>query len=199
MPTSPCSTASHRPRPSQGHYNRYPSARGTHRDLIEGRDFDYSTTVGEKASDVQVPCEPGRRDRIRFMYFTPSGTTGQPKGVVRDNGGHMVALKWSMQNLYGGIEPGEVFWQRPMSAGSLAIPILSMAPCSMAAPPFFSKVFAGTPDAGTFRRVISEHGVAALFTAPTAFRAIKKEDPKGEFAGKHDMTTLRTLFLAGER
>ena len=132
------------------------------------------------------------------MLYT-SGTTGQPKGVVRDNGGHMVALKWSMQNLYG-IEPGEVFWAASDVGWVVGHSYIVYGPllhgCTTI---LFEGKPVGTPDAGTFWRVISEHGVAALFTAPTAFRAIKKEDPKGEFVGKYDMTTLRTLFLAGER
>ncbi|MEZ5789339.1 MAG: propionyl-CoA synthetase [Nitratireductor sp.] len=168
-------------------------------DLIEGRDFDYATTVGEaKAIDVQVPCEPVAATDPLYVLYT-SGTTGQPKGVVRDNGGHMVALKWSMQNLYG-IEPGEVFWAASDVGWVVGHSYIVYGPllhgCTTI---LFEGKPVGTPDAGTFWRVISEHGVAALFTAPTAFRAIKKEDPKGEFVGKYDMTTLRTLFLAGER
>ncbi|MCB1428959.1 MAG: AMP-binding protein, partial [Nitratireductor sp.] len=168
-------------------------------DMVEGRDFDYGETVGEaRAGNAQVPCEPVAATDPLYVLYT-SGTTGQPKGVVRDNGGHMVALKWSMKNLYG-IDPGEVFWAASDVGWVVGHSYIVYGPllhgCTTI---LFEGKPVGTPDAGTFWRVISEHGVAALFTAPTAFRAIKKEDPKGEFIPKYDMTTLRTLFLAGER
>ena len=155
---------------------------------------DEAKKGGRKAGCISVAAT----DPLYILYT--SGTTGAPKGVVRDNGGHMVALKWSMKNLYG-IEPGEVFWGRPpTSAGSSAIPYICYGPLLHGATTLiYEGKPVGTPDAGAFWRIIAEHRVAALFTAPTAFRAIKKEDSEGKFIGNYDMRGLRTLFLAGER
>ncbi len=128
-----------------------------------------------------------------------SGTTGQPKGIVRDNGGHMVALKWTMENEFG-VKPGEVFWAASDVGWVVGHSYIVYAPllhgCTSI---LFEGKPVGTPDAGTYWRVIAEHGVVALFTAPTAFRAIKGQDPKGEFVPKYDLSKFRTLFLAGER
>ena len=133
-----------------------------------------------------------------YILYT-SGTTGQPKGVVRDNGGHMVALHWSMSAVYD-IKPGEVFWAASDVGWVVGHSYIVYAPLLVGATTIvFEGKPVGTPDAGTFWRVVSEHKVAALFTAPTAFRAIKKEDPDGIFIGKYDLSSLRTLFLAGER
>ena len=133
-----------------------------------------------------------------YILYT-SGTTGQPKGVVRDNGGHMVALHWSMSAVYD-IKPGEVFWAASDVGWVVGHSYIVYAPLLVGATTIvFEGKPVGTPDAGTFWRVVSEHKVAALFTAPTAFRAIKKEDPDGTFIGKYDLSSLRTLFLAGER
>lgn len=168
-------------------------------DLIEGRDIDYTQAVTrEKEAGTEVPCVPVASTDPLYVLYT-SGTTGQPKGVVRDNGGHMVMLKWSMENEFG-VKPGEVFWAASDVGWVVGHSYIVYAPllqgCTTVV---FEGKPVGTPDAGTYWRVISDHGVVALFTAPTAFRAIKGQDPKGEFIGKYDLSTFRTLFLAGER
>ncbi len=168
-------------------------------DMIPGRDIDYAEAVSAaKSAGTDVPCVPVAATDPLYVLYT-SGTTGQPKGVVRDNGGHMVALKWSMRNEFG-VAPGEVFWAASDVGWVVGHSYIVYAPllhgCTTI---LFEGKPVGTPDAGTFWRVIADHGVVALFTAPTAFRAIKKEDPKGELVGKYDLSRFRTLFLAGER
>ena len=139
--------------------------------------------------------EVTRADDPAMMIYT-SGTTGQPKGVVRDNGGHMVALKWSMSAIYG-IDPGETYWAASDVGWVVGHSYIVYAPLLLGcATVLYEGKPVGTPDAGAFWRVVAEHKVAALFTAPTAFRAIKKEDPDGTFMPRYDLSGFRTLFLA---
>lgn len=167
--------------------------------LIGGRDFDWLDEVDKaRAAGTKPECVPVAATDPLYVLYT-SGTTGKPKGVVRDNGGHMVALKWSMRNVYD-INPGEVFWAASDVGWVVGHSYIVYAPlfhgCTTI---LFEGKPVGTPDAGTFWRVIADHGVKALFTAPTAFRAIRKEDPKAELVGKYDLSKFEVLYLAGER
>jgi propionyl-CoA synthetase len=167
--------------------------------LTADRDADWADAIAAaKLRGALASCVPVKATDPLYILYT-SGTTGQPKGVVRDTGGHMVMLRWTMENLYA-MKAGDVFWAASDVGWVVGHSYIVYAPLLMGCTTvIFEGKPVGTPDAGTFWRVISEHKVAALFTAPTAFRAIKKEDPQGTFIGKYDMSCLRTLFLAGER
>jgi propionyl-CoA synthetase len=167
--------------------------------LIAGRDHDWaSLRAAAQAAGKTADCVPVLATDPLYILYT-SGTTGKPKGVVRDNGGHMVALKWSMQYLYG-VDPGEVFWAASDVGWVVGHSYIVYAPlfhgCTTI---LYEGKPVGTPDAGAFWRVIAEHACVTMFTAPTAFRAIKKEDPKGALLAKYDLSKFRALFLAGER
>ena len=163
--------------------------------LEPGRDMEWYEAVaqGEPADCVSVAAT----DPLYILYT--SGTTGIPKGVIRDNGGHAVALRWSMEYVYG-VGAGEVYWAASDIGWVVGHSYIVYGPLLQGATTIlYEGKPVGTPDAGAFWRVCEQHGVNVLFTAPTAFRAIKKEDPDGTFIAKHDLSQFRTLFLAGER
>ena len=163
--------------------------------MVVGRDIDWAQAVeGAKPAD----CVPVKATDPLYILYT-SGTTAKPKGVVRDNGGHAVALRWTMDNLYD-IRPGEVFWAASDVGWVVGHSYIVYAPLLAGCTTImYEGKPVGTPDAGAFWRVISEYGVKALFTAPTAFRVIKKEDPDGKLSRNYDLSGMKYLFLAGER
>jgi propionyl-CoA synthetase len=164
-------------------------------ELLTGRDLDWDSAVADAEPAGCVPV--AATDPLYILYT--SGTTAQPKGVVRDNGGHAVALRWSMTNIYD-TGPGEVYWAASDIGWVVGHSYVVYAPLLTGATTvLYEGKPVGTPDPGAFWRVIAEHGVKTLFTAPTAIRAIKKEDPHGTHCARHDLSTLRYLFLAGER
>jgi propionyl-CoA synthetase len=163
--------------------------------LTAGRDVDWDDALAAARPHDCVPV--AATDPLYILYT--SGTTGQPKGIVRDNGGHAVALKWTMKNIYN-VDPGEAFWAASDVGWVVGHSYIVYAPllhgCTTVV---YEGKPVGTPDPGAFWHVISQHKIGTMFTAPTAFRAIRQQDPKGEFIGKYDLKYFRTLFLAGER
>ncbi|HLC42693.1 MAG TPA: propionyl-CoA synthetase [Methylomirabilota bacterium] len=163
--------------------------------MIAGRDLDWSELM---ANAKPAECVPVAATDPLYILYT-SGTTGMPKGTVRDNGGHLVALTWSMKHIYG-VEPGEVFWAGSDVGWVVGHSYIVYAPLFNGNTTIlYEGKPVGTPDPGAFWRLISQHGVRVFFTAPTAFRAIKREDPNGDYMRKYDLSCFRTLFLAGER
>ena len=164
-------------------------------ELTAGRDIEWHDAV---AKGTPADCVPVLATDPLYILYT-SGTTGQPKGIVRDNGGHAVALKWSMKNIYD-VEPGEVYWAASDVGWVVGHSYIVYAPllhgCTTV---LYEGKPVGTPDPGAFWRVISQHKVSTLFTAPTAFRAIRQQDPEGAQIAKYDLGHFRALFLAGER
>ena len=165
-----------------------------HAEPVADRDFDWAEIAGAEPADCVAVAAT---DPLYILYT--SGTTAMPKGVVRDNGGHAVALRWSMEHIYD-VQPGEVYWAASDVGWVVGHSYIVYAPLITGCTTIlYEGKPVGTPDPGAFWRVISEHDVKVLFTAPTAFRAIKKEDPKGDHLRRYDLTGFRALFLAGER
>ena len=162
-------------------------------EMVKGRDYDWDEMMSraEPADCVRVKAT----DPLYILYT--SGTTGKPKGIVRDNGGHAVALRWSLENIYD-VKPGDVYWSASDVGWVVGHSYIVYAPLLTGCTTI---IFEGkpvdTPDPGAFWRVISEHGVKTLFTAPTAFRAIKRDDPHGKYLKKYDLSGFKSLFLAG--
>ncbi|WP_296603480.1 propionyl-CoA synthetase [Nocardioides sp.] len=165
--------------------------------LVPDRDIAWTDVVEAGRSRPAACVEVAATDPLYILYT--SGTTGRPKGIVRDNGGHAVAMAWSMRNVYD-IGPGQVWWAASDIGWVVGHSYIVYAPLLVGATTvLYEGKPVGTPDAGAFWRVVAEHGVQGLFTAPTAIRAIKREDPEGGLTTTYDLASLRTLFLAGER
>ena len=163
--------------------------------LEDGRDFDWH---GFQYGVEPAECVPVEGNHPAYILYT-SGTTGQPKGVVRPTGGHLVAMNWTMKNIYN-VDPGDVFWAASDVGWVVGHSYICYAPLIHGNTTIvFEGKPVGTPDAGTFWRVIADHNVRCFFTAPTAFRAVKREDPKGAFVKNYDISGLRGIYLAGER
>src|SRR5438477_10092311 len=164
-------------------------------ELRAPRDVEWNDAL---AGVEPADCVPVEATDPLYILYT-SGTTGQPKGIVRDNGGHAVALKWSMQHVYD-VDPGEVYWAASDVGWVVGHSYIVYGPllhgCTTL---LYEGKPVGTPDAGAFWRVIAQHGVGTLFTAPTAFRSIRQQDPTGALIGRYDLSRFRALFLAGER
>ena len=164
-------------------------------DMVDGRDHDWDEVI---ANAEPAQCIPVLATDPLYILYT-SGTTGTPKGIVRDNGGHAVALRWSFENIYN-VKPGEVYWSASDVGWVVGHSYIIYGPLLTGCTTIiFEGKPVGTPDPGAFWRVISEHGAKVLFTAPTAFRAIKRDDPDGEYLKKYDLSGFKYLFLAGER
>ncbi|NQV43856.1 MAG: propionyl-CoA synthetase [Rhodospirillales bacterium] len=163
--------------------------------MMAGQDVDWAEAV---SSAAPADCVTVKATDPLYILYT-SGTTGEPKGVIRDNGGHMVALKWSMKNIYD-VDPGDVYWAASDVGWVVGHSYIVYAPllhgCTTM---MFEGKPVGTPDAGAFWRVVEQYKVKVLFTAPTAFRAIKRDDPEGDLIKKYDLSSFKMLFLAGER
>jgi propionyl-CoA synthetase len=164
-------------------------------ELAAERDVDWNDALDQAEP---APCVPVEATDPLYILYT-SGTTARPKGIVRDNGGHAVALAWTMKHVYG-VEPGEVYWAASDLGWTVGHSYIVYAPlfhgCTTI---LYEGKPVGTPDAGAFWRVVSDHEVSTLFTAPTAFRAIRQQDPEGDHIGRYDLSGFRALFLAGER
>ncbi|MEY8801766.1 propionate-CoA ligase PrpE [Leisingera sp. XS_AS12] len=164
-------------------------------ELVPGRDVNWH---GFQFGVEPAECVPVEGNHPAYILYT-SGTTGQPKGVIRHTAGQLVALNWTMKNIYN-VDPGDVFWAASDVGWVVGHSYICYGPLIHGnTTVVFEGKPVGTPDAGTFWRVIAEHKVKSFFTAPTAFRAVKREDPKGEEVGKYDLSSLKQVYLAGER